>query len=167
MTHAIHVSSVVLHLLAAAVWVGGMAFLALVIVPVVRGPEFARHSATLVRLTAERFRIVGWSALAVSIVTGIVNLAVRGYGIESLRDGSLFDGFFGHVLAVKLSLVAATVVLALVHDLWLGPRASALLETAPSTADAAAARRLASWLGRLSFALGIVLVVLGVLLVRG
>jgi len=166
-THVVHLTSVALHLLAAAVWVGGMAFLALVIVPVVRRPGHAAQSATLVRETAERFRIVGWSALAVLIVTGTVNLAVRGYGFDSLRSGALFGGFFGHVLAMKLVVVAATLVLALAHDLWLGPRASAILESAPGTPAAERARRQASWLGRLSFVLGIALVVLGVLLVRG
>lgn len=167
MTHVIHLTSVALHILAAAVWVGGMAFLALVVVPVVRRPAFAAQSATLVRATAERFRVVGWSALAVLIVTGVVNLAVRGYGLDALRSGALWDGFFGHVLAVKLSLVAATLGIALLHDLWLGPRASAILESAPGTPAAARARRRASWLGRLSFLLGVALVVLGVLLVRG
>jgi len=166
-THVVHLTSVALHLLAAAVWVGGMAFLALVVVPVVRRPRYAAQSATLVRETAERFRVVGWSALAVLIVTGVVNLAVRGYGVDALRSGALFDGFFGHVLAVKLSLVAATLVLALTHDLWLGPRASAMLATAPGTPAARRARRQASWLGRLSLGLGVALVVLGVLLVRG
>ena len=167
MTHVLHLTSVALHILAAAVWVGGMAFLALVVVPVVPRPAFAGQSAALVRETAERFRLVGWSALAVLIITGVVNLAVRGYGVESLRSGALFDGFFGHVLAIKLVLVVVTVILALLHDLWLGPRASAILMAAPGTPAARSARRLASWLGRVSLLLGIALVVLGVLLVRG
>jgi putative copper export protein len=165
--HVVHLVSVALHILAAAVWVGGMAFLALVVVPVVRRPTFAAQSALLVRETAARFRVVGWSALAVLIVTGVVNLAVRGYGHESVRSGTLFAGVFGHVLAVKLVLVALTIALAVLHDLWLGPRASAILVAAPGTPGALRARRLASWLGRVSLLLGIALVVLGVLLVRG
>lgn len=57
-----------LHVLAAAVWVGGQLTLA-GLVPVLRpfGPDATRAAA-------RRFNLVGWSAFAVLVVTGTWNL---------------------------------------------------------------------------------------------
>ena len=57
-----------LHVLAAAIWVGGQLTLA-GLVPVLRpfGPDATRAAA-------RRFNVVGWSAFAVLVVTGTWNL---------------------------------------------------------------------------------------------
>ncbi|MDR7447343.1 MAG: DUF4149 domain-containing protein, partial [Armatimonadota bacterium] len=112
--------SVFLHVLSAVVWVGGMLFLALVAVPVLRGlPD--RPRADLVARMGERFRPVAWTCIVVLLVTGILNLAYRGVSWESVATGRLWQSPFGHVLAWKLVLVAAMVVLSAWHDFLLGP----------------------------------------------
>ena len=75
-----HLFFVWLHILAAAIWIGGMVFLALVLVPVVRRPEYRDHAWRLVHLTGTRFRWVGWVCLGILAVSGFVNLDFRGIG---------------------------------------------------------------------------------------
>jgi putative copper export protein len=90
-----------LHVLAAAVWVGGQITLA-GLVPVLRpyGPEATRAAA-------RRFNIVAWSAFVVLLVTGVWNLfAVH---VDDASDEYLVTLF------LKLAAVAVTGVGALVH----------------------------------------------------
>lgn len=61
-----------IHLLAAVVWVGGMVFLSVVLVPVMkRDGGFARH-VVLFRTIAYRFRAVVWGAMGILVLTGLV-----------------------------------------------------------------------------------------------
>jgi len=156
-----------LHLLAMAVWVGGMIFLVLVLVPIVRLPEARGLAGLLVHHVGLRYRAVGWACLALLILTGIVNLAYRGYGWADLLDGRLWQGPFGHVLGGKLLLVAAVLVLSAIHDFRVGPRAAALLREKPDAPEALRARRQAGWFGRVNLLLALAIVFLGVMLVRG
>jgi putative copper resistance protein D len=103
----------IVHLLAAIVWVGGTVALVFVAVPPVQalqGPE----RAALLRELGRRWRPIGWSALGVAIVTGIV-LAER----EHAFDGAPHD--FDWVLAVKGVLVGLLAAGAYLHDFVLGP----------------------------------------------
>ena len=90
-----------LHVLAAAVWVGGQITLA-GLVPVLRpyGPEATRAAA-------RRFNIVAWSAFAVLAATGIWNLFAVDVGDA--------DSDYLVTLWLKLLAVAVTGVGALVH----------------------------------------------------
>lgn len=90
--------SVFLHILAAVVWVGGMLFLVLVAVPVLRGlPD--RQRAEVVARVGERFRPVAWLCIGLLLVTGVANLAYRGVTWESVVTGQLWQGPFGQMLA--------------------------------------------------------------------
>jgi putative copper export protein len=104
----------VLHMLAAAVWVGGTVLLVFVAVPQARmleGPERAKA----LRALGRGWRLFGWSAMAVAIVTGL-SLAVDD---DAFRDAATrFDA----VLIVKVSAVALLVAGAFLHDFVLGPR---------------------------------------------
>ena len=160
--------SVLVHILAAMVWVGGMLFLALVVVPAARSLPPAERSA-LFHLVGPRFRTVGWSCVGLLLVTGVVNLAYRGVMWENLFTAELWSSEFGRVLAVKLVVIAVMLVLSILHDFVLGPasvRAHTPGEARPS-AEALTLRRQASWLGRITTLLALVVVALGVMLVRG
>lgn len=167
MAHVIYLFAVWLHILSALVWIGGAAFIALVLVPALRRPDFKAISPALLRASALRFRTVGWISLALLIVTGTAILALRGLGPSAWLDGSLFSGRFGHTLAVKLSLVACILLLSGVHDFLLGPRAAAVILRNPASEEAARARRIASWMGRITLLLGLAVVAMAVVLVRG
>ena len=62
------------HVLSAITWVGGMLFIALVLVPTVRALGDATLRTRLLRDSGQRFRTVAWIALAFLLLTGLVNL---------------------------------------------------------------------------------------------
>ena len=165
--HAWYLFSVWLHILAAAVWIGGMAFLGIVLVPVIRGRDFASVRTALLYRTGLRFRWAGWVVLAVLVVTGIANLGFRGYSWENLFDGTLWNGAWGHVLAWKVGIVGVVLIVSAVHDFYLGPRAARLLAENPDAAEAQRLRRTASYVGRLMLLASLVILALAVALVRG
>ena len=94
-------------------------------------------------------------------------IETRGYGWAQMRDGSTWHGWFGHTLAAKLILVMAIVIGSAVHDLVLGPRFLRLAGGQADLPEAQRLRRQAAWIGRIVLLLSIVVVVLGVILVRG
>ena len=153
--------------MAMAVWAGGMIFLALVLVPIVRLPLASGLAGLLVHHVGLRYRNVGWACLGLLILSGIVNLAYRGYGWGDLIDGRLWQGQFGQLLGGKLLLVATVLVLSAIHDFRIGPRAAVLMREQPDSPKALRARRLASWCGRVNLLLALAIVFLGVMLVRG
>jgi putative copper resistance protein D len=160
--------STLLHVLSAIDWVGGMLFLALVVVPVARKLQPAERGV-LVGAIGRRFRVVGWACIALLIVTGVVNTSYRGVTWDSIASGRFVASDFGRLLAVKVGLVVVMIVLSAVHDFAIGPASTRALERkdADAAREAAALRRKASWLGRLNAVLALVVVALAVALVRG
>ncbi len=159
--------SVLIHILSAVVWVGGMFFLVLILIPVLRKPEYQSIFSTLFRQVGVRYRLIGWVSLILLLVTGTINLAYRGYGFSDFFSGLIFRGTFGHILLQKLIFVGIILVLSIVHDFWIGPRTSALIRQDPVSPESMRYRRMASWLGRLNFIMAIIIVALAVMLVRG
>jgi uncharacterized membrane protein len=133
------------HLLAVVTWVGGMLFIALVLVPVTRRLEDAALRTRLVQAAGRRFRTVGWIALAVLVATGLGHLAVRPELLAAPR------------FHVKAALVAVALGLSAIHDFVLGPRAGR-----PDATPAA--RRRASWLARLNVLVALAIAGLGLAL---
>ena len=84
--------SVSLHILAACIWVGGMIFLAFVMLPILRQPGFRSVTTPLIQAAGVRFRWVGWMVLGTLVVTGVTNLRFSGYGWAQVRDGSARQG---------------------------------------------------------------------------
>lgn len=165
--YLVYLLCVWIHLLAAAVWLGGMAFLALIIVPVMRKPAYREQASALVQQTGLRFRRVGWICLILLVLTGSFQLIQRGFGWDDVWSGNLFAGGFGHTLGLKLVLVALIFGISAGHDFFIGPRATAMGQAAPGSPAALRLRAWASWIGRLNMLLAVIVVALGVLLVRG
>lgn len=103
-----------LHVLAAAVWVGGTVTLVFIAVPTARMFEGADRARALRRL-GQGWRPLGWSAMAILGGTGLV-LA----GQNGVFSGDASTEFYA-VFAVKVALVALLVAGAFVHDFLLGP----------------------------------------------
>ena len=131
-----------IHVLAAVTWIGGMLFIALVLVPVTRRLEDPALRARLVREAGRRFRTVGWIALGVLLATGLANLWFVPIFLASPR------------FHAKLALVVMALGLAAVHDFALGPRAGR-----PGAHPALRAR--ASWVARLNVLVVLAIVALG------
>ncbi len=161
-----HFISILLHILAAVVWIGGMVFLGAVLVPVLRQRRGTGDYGELIRSTGTRFRNVGWACLLILVVTGFVNL---GRWVDHSRLGSaeLWASPWGRILAIKLALVAVALLLSAVHDFVVGPRATRVLREAPGSEEAGRLRRLAGWMGRSNLLVAVVIVALAIMLVRG
>jgi putative copper export protein len=136
-----------LHLIAAAIWAGGLVFLA-VAVGVARKTVSERERIELFRGLGRRFLLVGGIALAVAIATGIDMADDR---IPSWSD--LGATQYGRTLRDKMIVVALLVVLTLIHSLVQGPALRRLREQAVARPDDA---ELASRIRRTSAINGVV-----------
>lgn len=160
----LYLTSVTLHVLAALFWLGGMFFLALVGAPVLRHVEPAELRARLFDQLGRRFRTAGWIAIAVLLVTGVVNLQVRGFLTWAvLGHAAFWRTAFGTALAIKLVAVAVMLALQAIHDFVHGPRSA---RAAPLSPEALALRRQAALLARLNALVALVVVVAAVRLPR-
>jgi uncharacterized membrane protein len=109
-----------LHLLAAVVWIGGMTFLSLVLVPVLKRDGRVGEHAALFKTVALRFRSLVWGAMAILVASGPVLAANRAIPLaEPGRWPALFAG--------KIALVTLLLFLTLLHDLVVGPAVRRLL----------------------------------------
>lgn len=163
---ALYLFSVWVHILAATVWVGGMLFLVLVVVPWLR--KGGRTNAGLfLRETGERFSNVGWVCFGLVLVTGTFNLGVRGVRLSHFASADWLGSPFGKTVVVKLSAFLLVLMVSAVHDFVVGPRATRAIAAGPHSAQAQLERRRASLLGRVNVVLALILVAAGVLLVRG
>ena len=131
-----------IHVVSAITWVGGMLFVALVLVPMTRRLEDPVLRRRLVQEAGRRFRTVGWVALGLLIATGLANLWLDPFLLRSPR------------FHAKLSLVVLALILSIVHDFVVGPRAGAP-DADPSL------RVRASWLARLNTLVALAIVLLG------
>lgn len=166
MVHRLYVVSVWIHILAVTVWLGGMLFLVLVVVPWLR--TRARPEATaLLRDTGERFRSVGWICFVVLLITGTFNLWARGVRVSDFGRLEWLQSPFGKTVLVKLVGFSLVLLVSAVHDFYLGPRAVRVIEADPHSRAAQIARRRASMLGRVNVLLAVILIGAGVMLVRG
>lgn len=165
--HSWYLFSVGLHILGAIVWIGGMVFLGVVIVPVLRERPFEAVRTAMFYRIGLRFRWTGWMVLTLLVVTGIANLGFRGFSWADAFNGQLWSGGWGTALAWKLALVVLVLAGSAVHDFWIGPRAARLLEAEPGSPRAQSLRRVASYAGRLMLLLSLIILALAVMLVRG
>jgi uncharacterized membrane protein len=157
--------NVSVHLLAALLWLGGMFFLAVVGAPVLRNVEPATLRRDLFSRIGEQFRLVGWIAIAVLLLTGVGNLYFRGiFSAGLLGNPAFWASSYGKSLAVKLIAVLAMLGVQAVHDFIHGPRSGRL---DPATEEGLRARRMAAWLARLNAIAGLVVVLAAVRLARG
>jgi uncharacterized membrane protein len=143
---------VIVHLLAAIVWVGGTIALVFVAVPPVQRLE-GEERGLLLRELGRRWRPIGWSALGVAIATGIA-LAVR----DDVFAGApaRADWVFG----VKAALVGLLVAGAYLHDYVLGPGLARQIRAGePQTL-----RPLLTWIGRTNLLVTVTIPILGALI---
>ncbi|MBI4376558.1 MAG: CopD family protein [Elusimicrobia bacterium] len=133
-----------LHLLAAALWVGGNLAVALVVQPALRSALAAESRMAAYREIGWRFSILQWSSWAVLLGTGLFKL----WGLRATPE--VFAGVFGAILGAKLCLIAAMAVLSLLHAYRWGPLLLSLPPSHPAFQENTA--RMAFW-GRVNAAL--------------
>lgn len=160
--------SVWLHILAAIVWIGGMYFLVLVVVPWLRSGQQARLNAgVFLRETGARFRTVGWVCFGILLATGTFNLWVRGVRLGDFVNPHWLRSPFGHTVLLKLGLFALVLGVSSYHDFVIGPAATRAISQDPRSPESERLRKSASRWGRLNALLALLLVAVAVGLVRG
>ena len=111
-----------LHLIAAAVWAGGLVFLG-VAAGVARATIPERERVEFFRRLGRRFLIVALAAALLLGLTGIDMAADRLPSWDALTDTE-----WGRLILAKTILFAVALALALVHSVVLGPRIRRLRE---------------------------------------
>lgn len=164
--HSLYLLSVWVHVLAAMTWVGGMAFLVMVVVPWLRAGNRA-DAGRFLRETGLRFRNVGWVCFGILIVTGVFNLWYRGVRAGDFLREDWNRSQFGRTIVLKLCFFVLILLMSAAHDFVIGPRAVRAIESAPSSPEAQRLRRQASMLGRANALVALIVVALAVFLVRG
>jgi copper resistance protein D len=148
---------IIVHVLAALVWVGGVVFIGLALLPATRHLS-PQARVDMVRLPARRFRKIGWAALAVLVISGLG--MAHTWGVFS---ANFLDAAPNRVLGLKMLLVVAMIACSGLHDWFLGPKVSEAVRTgsAPGTARTWSMR-----LGQATMLLALLIVMLAVLLAR-
>jgi putative copper resistance protein D len=126
----IHPAADVLHLIAAAAWVG--ALLPLIVLLTAAGADDA--SLAMARTATTRFSILGIVSVGTLLVTGIVNTYYLAGSVPALLHTD-----YGRLLLIKIALFLAMVAIATVNRFRLTPR---LLQQNNITASRGALRRL-------------------------
>jgi uncharacterized membrane protein len=161
--------SVWIHILMAAIWVGGLIYTAAIAVPfaVSRGAEDRQR---ILRGLGRRFRRIGWAAIIVLIITGLGNLLLRPSPVRlyQLVNGEAFDPQrvyepIATWLPWKLILIAVMIALMLYHDIT-STRAA---RQHKGDAESAPGNRGGSMAAALATLLAIAILYISVRLVRG
>lgn len=159
--------SLVIHILLVAFWLGGMIFMAAVLLPASRSPELRPHRAALVKRVGLIFSRISWAAFLLLVLTGTINVLGRGYALSDLVTAQFWSLPYGNLLMHKLGVFVGVLVTSLVHDFWIGPRALELMEQQPESAKTQKFRKAAGWAARINLLLAIWIVYYAVRLARG
>jgi len=108
-----------LHLLAMAVWIGGMAVMNFVVTPSMKNapPEAGPVQGQIMG----RFSAFAWTSVAILIITGILKIIRMGTGI--------FQTFPGHVIEFKVTIALVMIIIGFIVGRILVPRLGRLLQS--------------------------------------
>lgn len=158
-----------IHILAAAVWTGGLIYTAAVVVPFALKHE-GEERQRILRGLARRFRWIAWGSIVVLFVTGLGNLTLRltPIKVSQIFNGDVFDpNKVEHLIAIwlpwKLMLVLVMIGLMAFHDIT-SIRAAKRYEGSP---DSAPGSRMGSRAAALATLVAILVLYVSVRLVRG
>ncbi len=158
---SLYLFSVFLHLLLVALWLGGMLFLVLVVLPWLRR-QTPQSSAQVMSEVGLKFSKIVWVGFGLFLVTGLLNAWFRGVEL-----GNIWASPTGRLIAIKLGIFGVILAVSAWHDFKIGPEATTLLMISPQAPKAQRLRALAAQVGRVNFLLGLVMVALGIMIVRG
>ncbi|QQR90357.1 MAG: CopD family protein [Myxococcales bacterium] len=156
-----------IHILAACLWVGGLWFFVLALLPALRREVSITERMHLIKVVGHRFRVVGWISLFTLLLSGSVILWFRGIEWAHLFSSSFWHGTFGKVLALKLFMYVLVVAFSGLHDFVLGPQATTALRSQPDSTNAQRLRRWTGLVGRANGLLSLLIIFLAIMLVRG
>lgn len=150
-----------LHLIAATFWVGGMLFLSLVAVPLIKKSSNPATAQREFVSQARRFRKLVWIALFFLALTGTILLP------NVVNVSEPFVKWPSSVL-IKLTLVLLLIVVSLAHDRFIGPKVRTLKHkpTSELVVGEKLLLRISPIIGRLTLLLGLAILFVAVVMVR-
>jgi copper transport protein len=105
-----------LHLTAASLWIGGMIYISIVYLPILKHyPTFTRTRSLLTVLP--HYSPLAFIGVGIMAITGPLNATTRMSGFNQL-----FSTIYGRALIVKILLVGALLITSALHVLLLRPR---------------------------------------------
>lgn len=114
-----------------------------------------------------RFSRISWVLFPLLIITGSTALLGKGFTIETLLSANFWKSGYGMTLAGKLTFFGLVLIISGIHDFWLGPKASELMDQQPESNRTQRYRKATSWAGRLYLLAGLIILYYAVTLVRG
>lgn len=157
--------SLMIHLIAVSLWLGGIVFFLVVVGPAVHElePRVAIKTMNQGRIGLE---LISWVAIGLLLITGIFNVAARVHAAAALSDS------YGILLGIKMFLFGAMTVHHCLQVFKYSPQIAALTTALPPRAISWPEELLSQWrrwflLLKLNAALGPIAVLFGLALVRG
>jgi copper transport protein len=105
-----------LHLMASALWVGGMIYILMVYLPVLK-PHSLDEQARSLLATLPRYSPLAIAGIVIMAISGPLNATFHLTSIDLL-----FTTAYGRTLAIKVLLVGTLLLIGAYHDFWLRPR---------------------------------------------
>ena len=158
------IASQYLHLISMAAWVGGMLYMVLVEVPVLKGNLEPAEFSSQMSLLGKRFKKIGWILLFLLFSTGVLNII-----LEQDISAMMKSETYRMSITIKLILFTLMVLNTAIHSLYLGPKMSQLAEKISSgsgddlNADLLNLRKRSMFSSALSLLLSLIIVYFGLL----
>ena len=108
--------------------------------------------------TGLKFRFYGYIMLSLLLLTGLLNIYFRGIPFSWKF---FIEIRWGRLVSLKIILLAAIIIVSVVHDLFAGRRAI------DQMADNRKLKMIARWTGRILLLISLAMAYIGVLLSRG
>ncbi|TGL65132.1 hypothetical protein [Leptospira jelokensis] len=160
----VYLICLVFHILSAMIWVGGMIFYVIVVMPVIRNPSLKDQKLTLLQLTALQFRSISYILFFLLITSGFGMLFTKGY----LLDGQLrlfFSSNIGYMFILKIGFFLILFLSSLYHDFVSGPKTFVYAER--DTVQYERYRKRSGFFGRFNLLLSLGITIFGILVSRG
>jgi putative copper export protein len=127
--------------------------------PFVLLPGIKNHSdrKNLLIATGLKFRFYGYIVLAMMLITGLLNISLR--GISFSLDFFILTRY-GQLVELKIILFVLMITISLMHDLIVGKKAIEQMENQN-------VKMIARWTGRLLLLISLVMAYIGVIISRG
>lgn len=146
--------SVWLHVIGVSFWIGGMLFLPMVLLPAIKDHPDRRNLLMTIGL---KFRFAGYIVLTLLLITGILNMYLRGI---DLSWKFLVISRYGKLVITKLFLFLLIIAVSLLHDVQ--ARKNLLSEK-----EKMRFKTIAKWSGRILLIISLAMAFIGVVLSRG
>lgn len=95
-----------LHLIGVVIWAGGFFYLLMALVPALSGGQASEDRKSLIQQAIANFRRVSWIAIALIVVSGVMNILKR----VDLAAGTGDMKTYMRILSIKLLIALALIV---------------------------------------------------------